>query len=210
MIRVLFALLLALPTLGFAQSLPTNRNQVALVQLINFGCSMSRQVEAESDRIAQVAKDRGVAYVIAPVAWETQTLWPDRMYYALRALHPEWAGAARLALFNGMQRSGMKFEDLAQVTTYLEQDPVLHEAITQKGINWAGAVVLANQDDPLISEAKALRLLDKSGAEDLPAFLWVLNGEIIHREFLRDDSVPQLVRRVINVMDPRQPLDADH
>lgn len=154
---------------------------IVILELVNFGCSRCRAVNDQYPRLQQVAREQGYDLRFAPVTWEQQSLWPDRVYYAFRDLYPEAEHLARSAIFDGIHREGMRFENLEQVLAYFDRRQVPQAALSiYQGFNAAELAERANSEDVLLSEVKAARLLEQAGADEVPVFLWIRGGEIIH------------------------------
>lgn len=156
-------------------------NNTVILELANFNCSRCRAVNDQYQRMHQAAREHGYDMRFAPVVWEQQPLWPDRVYYAFRDLYPEAESLARNALFDGIHREGMRFENLEQVLAYFERRQVPQAALSvYPNFNAAQLAERANSEDVLFSEIKASRLIEQSGAEEVPVFMWVRDGEVIH------------------------------
>lgn len=180
--------------------LPASASGIVVVQLANFHCPRCRNVNDHFQRLQQAARDAGHDMRFAPVVWEGQSLWPDRTYYATRDLFPSTEGLVRDAIFDGLQREGMLFESITQVIAYLERRQIPEKAIKLDAqFNLAAIAERAGTDDTMISEAKAGRLANMSGAEEVPVFVWVQDGQVIKTLSPRDAAEPialvQLVYR---------------
>lgn len=162
----------------FGQSAPAAA-QAALIKLVNFHCPRCRQVNVHTDRIARAAANAGMSFRYAPVAWEGQSLWPDRVYYTVRDQFPGAEGLVRDMFFEGIQQEGLRFEDLPQVLSFLERRQLAKRALAAEPT--FSLVQIADQaasDLSLFSEIKAARLLDMVAAEEVPVFVWVVDGDI--------------------------------
>lgn len=197
------ALSLGLPALAHAQygaspGLAPSPTNVVLLELINFHCARCRAVNDHAERLYEAAANVGIDFRVAPVAWERQSLWPDRVYYATRDVFPKAEGLVRTALFDGIQREGMQFENLEQTIAYLER-----RALPQRGqalysnFSLVPIAERAIAESVLLSEAKAGRLLDMSGAQEVPVFLWIKGGEVIHTISPQDASEPASLVRLV-------------
>lgn len=197
------AMILGLPALARAQygaspGLAPSPTNVVLLELVNFHCSRCRAVNDYADRLHEAAASVGIDFRVAPVAWERQSLWPDRVFYATRDVFPLAEGLIRTALFDGIQREGMQFENLEQTIAYLER-----RAIPQRGqslyTNFSLVPIAerAITEAVLLSEAKAGRLLDMSGAQEVPVFLWIKGGEVVHMVSPQDASEPANLVRLV-------------
>lgn len=188
--------------LSTSPGLPASPTGIVVVELANFHCNRCRSVNDHFDRLKTAAVAAGLDLRFAPVAWEGQSLWPDRVYYAVRDLYPEAEDLMRSAMFDGIQREGMRFEDMPQVLSYLErrQVPRLAGELGSK-FNLAAVAERAMSDDVLFPEMKAGRLLDMSGADEVPVFSWIQDGNLVKTLSPRDAAEPvalvQLVHRTL-------------
>ena len=160
----------------FSQSSP----DIVVVQVANFMCSNSRQVNLQYDRILAACNYAGVGFRFAPVTWQDQSEWPARIYYAVRNLYPKAESVLRDALFDGMQRKGLAFETVSQVMAHLTNNQ-LDVAATklEPSFNLATIVQASAKEDIEVSMLRAIRLTALSEVEMLPSFLWIQGGEII-------------------------------
>jgi hypothetical protein len=159
--------------------------------LANFFCPRCRSVNDQYDRLFQAAREVGNDMRFAPVSWKGQSQWPDRIYYATRALYPTTEALVRNAMFDGLQREGMIFESVAQVVAYLERRQVTEAALKlDPNFSLANIAQRASGDETLLSEAKAGRLINMSGAEEVPVFVWVKDGNVIKTLSPRDVADP--------------------
>lgn len=190
----------ALAQYSRSPGLPASPTGVVVVELANFYCNRCRAANDHYDRLVQTAQSMGVDMRFAPVSWEGQSLWPDRTYYATRDLFPAAEGLIRNAMFDGLQREGMIFETLSQVIAYLERRQVTEKALKLDAkFSLASIAERAISDDTMVAEAKAGRLINLTGAEEVPVFIWVKDGEILKAKSPRDAndalSLVQLVYR---------------
>lgn len=186
---------LMLPAMSaFAQystspGLPASRSGVVVVMLANFYCNRCRQANDHVERLRDAAQGAGHDLRFAPVTWEGQSVWPDRAYYAARDLFPSTEGLIRSALFDGLQREGMLFDSITQIIAYLERRQVAERALKKDpNFNLAAIAERAIQDDTMVAEAKAGRLVNLSGAEEVPVFVWVQDGQVIKTRSLRETN----------------------
>lgn len=181
-------------------------SRVALVQFINFGCALSLQMNQNYERIRETAASAGVEFRVAPVAWQHQGMWADMVYYAARDLYPGFEIPVRKALFDAFQRDGIRFNDVLQVLVYLRQHPdILYILEKNPGISMQAWQTQAESSEPMVAEYKAIRLLESSGVDQLPAFLWLSDGRIIHREVPKNGNVAALLSDVLFTLDPANP-----
>lgn len=171
----------AAPAYSNSPGLPSSPSGLVVLELANFGCSRCNAVNAHYPRMHRVARDLGVDLRFAPIAWVGQSIWPDRVYYAGRDLYPLAEGHFRDAFFMALHTDGMRFENVDQAQAYLARKQVT-EAI--KGLypdfSLEAVIERAKTDDVMISEGKAIRLLEQSAATEMPAFLWITGGEVVH------------------------------
>lgn len=172
-------MLAALP--AWSRSLPPQVPAAAgaLVELINFSCARCFAVNAHRERLSAAAAQANLELRIAPVYWDNQSPWPSYAYYAARNLSPQAASYVLDELFAGMHQEGQKFEELSQVLAFLERRQV-PAALAEKGItlHLPALAKEAASEAVKTSELKAARLLALSGADEVPVFLWVREGEV--------------------------------
>ena len=183
---------------------------MVVVELANFFCNRCRQANDHFDRLQRAARQAGHDLRFAPVSWEGQSLWPDRAYYAARDLYPAVEPLIRHALFEGLQRDGMIFQSISQVVAYLERRQFSTQALElEPRFNLADLAERAGTDDILLAEAKAGRLVNLSGAEQVPVFVWVQDGELIKTRSHRDaNDVIGLVQLVYRDLINNQPASS--
>lgn len=187
---------------GQAAPQPPSSSGVVIVELANLYCDRCRRVNDYFPRLQKLAEEAGMSLRFAPVTWDGQSVWPDRVYYAARDLFPAAESLVRDMLFDGIQREGMAFENLPQVLAYFERKQLTQRALAfDPKFNVAEVAARAAQDDVLNSEVKAARLVVMSAASDVPIFVWLREGEIIKTMSPRDNQDPlalvQLVQREI-------------
>lgn len=181
----------ALAQYSTSPGLPASASGIVIVELANFYCNRCRTVNDHFERLQQTARAVGHDMRFAPVVWEGQSLWPDRTYYATRDLFPETEALVRNAMFDGLQREGMLFESVSQVLAYLERRQVPEKALKlNPKFSLAAIAERAASDDTMVSEAKAGRLVNMSGAEEVPVFVWVQDGQVIKTISPRDAAEP--------------------
>ena len=169
-----------------------------VVEIINFWCPRCRRVNEYYDQLHAVSVAAGSPLRIAPVTWEGQATWPNRVYYAVRDLYPEVEGLLRNMLFDGCQQEGMLFENLAQVMSYLELRQIPRLAQQRHiSLDLLAIADRATSAEPAISEFKANRLLNLSGADAVPAFVWVREGEVSETISPADAPEPGALARLV-------------
>lgn len=178
--------------------LPASASGIVVVELANFHCNRCRAVDDHFERLRSAARDEGHDLRFAPIAWQGQSIWPDRTYYATRDLFPAAESLIRSAMFDGLQREGMLFESIAQVLAYLERRQVPEKALKlEPNFSLAAIATRANAEETLLAEAKASRLVGMSGADAVPVFVWVQDGQVIKTISPSDSAEPMgLVQRV--------------
>lgn len=168
------------PVIGVAQpGTAASPSGLVIVELANFFCDRCRQVNDHYPRLRRAAIAADMDLRFAPVTWQTQSPWPSRVYYATRDLYPEAEQLVRDMLFDGIHAEGMAFENLPQVLSHLERKQLPRRAVEfNKTFNLAQVADRANTDEILFSEVKAGRLIEMSGATEVPVFVWVQNAGI--------------------------------
>lgn len=150
-----------------------------VVELANFFCDRCRQVNDHFPRLKRAAAGASLQLRFAPVTWENQSLWPSRVYYSVRDLYPAAEELVRDMLFDGIHREGMAFENLPQVLSHLERKQIQRRAIElDHTFNLAQVADRANSDEVVLSEMKAGRLVEMSGATEVPVFVWIKDANI--------------------------------
>lgn len=163
-----------------APGLAASPSGVVIVELVNLQCPRCRAVNDYVPQIERAARAAGADLRVAPLAWDGQSAWADRVYYAARDLFPGTENLVREVLFDGIQREGMRFEDLSQVLAYLERREVPKQLVARfPNFKMSEVAAYAGTDAPLLSEMKAGRLADLSMAQEVPVFVWVKNGEVV-------------------------------
>lgn len=190
----------ALAQYNTSPGLQASPSGIVVVELANFYCNRCRSANDHYDRLVQAARAVGHDMRFAPVSWQGQSMWPDRTYYATRDLFPAAESLIRNAMFDGLQREGMLFESISQVVAYLERRQVTENALKlDPKFSLAAIAERAGTDDTMLAEAKAGRLVNLSGAEEVPVFVWVKDGQVIKALSPRDAADPlslvQLVYR---------------
>jgi hypothetical protein len=212
----LFSALLYIPG-AFAQEtspgLPASPSGVVVVELINLHCPRCRAVNDSEPLLKRAALAAGEDLRIAPIAYTDQSPWPDRVYYSARDLYPGSEDLIRDTLFDGIQTDGLEFEDLPQVLSYLQSNGVT-DKLAAKFPNFSLNAIAdqANSDAPMFSEGKAARLVQQSGADAVPVFLWIKDGQIIDAISPKNDDEggPQLVQEVMHKLQTTPDAPAAH
>lgn len=176
--------------------------RTVLVEIINFHCPRCRALNDSYAELATAAKEANIPFRVVPATWQGQSLWPSRVYYAVRDLYPGLEGVIRDALFEGIQQEGQAFEELPQVIAYLERLklPLRIKAVLPE-FDLLAVADRAASDAPLISEVKVSMLIEQSGATAVPVFAWVRDGKVVH--VLSPDDAPEpgpLARKVIQTL----------
>lgn len=180
------------PILGAASPGLTNSSSgIVVVELANLFCDRCRQVNDHYPRLKKIAEASGIELRFAPLTWEGQSMWPSRVFYAVRDLYPAAEQLVRDALFDAIQREGMAFENLPQVLAYFERKQLPQRALEfDRKFNLATVADRALNDDILYSEMKAGRLIELSMASEVPVFVWLKDGEVVKALSPRDAKEP--------------------
>lgn len=168
------------PVRGQAQpGVAPSATGVVVVELANFFCDRCRQVNDHYPRLRRAAQSVGMDLRFASITWETQSPWPSRVYYAARDLYPETEHLVRDMLFDAIHREGLAFENLPQVLSHLERKQLGRRAAEfDKTFNLAQVADRAGTEEVLFSEVKAGRLIEMSGATEVPVFVWVEAAQV--------------------------------
>ena len=182
--------------------LPASASGAVVVELINFHCPRCRAVNDHFESLSRHADAAGLKLRIAPVTWDGQSAWPDRMYYAVRDLCPAAEALMRDTLFDGIQREGLQFESLAQVVSYLERRQFGAQAAKlDSSFNLVAIADRAASDVSMLSEMKAGRLLMLAETTEVPTFAWVREGQVVGTVAPVDGQEPvELIQRVVRKM----------
>lgn len=153
-----------------------------IVEVANFNCSRCYAVNSNYDRLARLAYNVKKDLVFAPATWEGQSLWPSRVYYSMRDLYPRTEQAARNTLFHGIHQDGQVFETLSQVAAYFERNQTLDAARNlDPDFDWAQVAARSETNEPLYSEIRATRLIEMAGVQDVPTFIWLVDGKLTQK-----------------------------
>lgn len=152
---------------------------ITIVEVANFQCSICRAMNDHYGRIVAQAAEKQIDVRFAPVAWEGQSLWPNRVYYSMRDLYPQSEKLVRDAIFTGIHDEGQPFETLMQVVTYLEGKNI-PTLLQEKGVrlDWGDVVRRAEGNEPLFSEIRAGQLIELAGVEEVPSFIWLKDAKV--------------------------------
>lgn len=173
------AALLARPLMALAAPTSKPVSGFAIVEIANFECGRCADVNQQFARIEAAARAKKIEVRFAPAAWQGQSLWPDRVYYASRDTFPKVAGIVRDAIYKGIHVQGQPFESLAQVRAYFDQEGILKNALAlDPSFNWEAVAKVADSDAPLWSEVKVARLIDEAMIEETPSFIWLGDGKV--------------------------------
>lgn len=195
----------ALPVLARAADLPSVQpNTIGgprniLLEVVNFHCPRCRAVNDYLPQIEAQAANLKLPVRVAPLAWEGQSLWPDRVYYATRDLFPGTEAVMRDAFFDGIQGEGLAFDDLPEVLSFIQTRGLLPQLVrVDPKFNLEALADYATSNAPLVSEMKAGRLVGLSMAQEVPVFIWIGDGKILHTITPADAADPgSLVKKVL-------------
>lgn len=193
--------------------LPASPTGVVVVELINLHCPRCRAVNDSEPLLKKSALAAGMDLRIAPIAYTNQSPWPDRVYYAARDLYPGSEDLIRDTLFDGVQTDGLEFEDLPQVLSYLQAHEVPAKLVARfPNFSLNSLADQATSDAPMFSEGKAARLVQQSGADAVPVFLWIKDGQITDAIAPKsdDEGGPQLVQEVLRKLQTTPAVPAAH
>lgn len=184
--------------------LPSPTGVVAL-ELINFHCPRCRAVNLSVPRFHTLASSVGIDFRVAPITWEGQSPWPARMFYSTRDLFPKAEVFVRDVIFEGIHRDGLTFENLQQTVAYFEKRDILKKGLSvHENFSLAAIAERTADETLLIAEIKAARLLEKSGARDVPVVLWIKDGDIQKSLSPAPGSdAASFVQRVVHELSPK-------
>jgi hypothetical protein len=150
-----------------------------IVEIANFQCTRCAGVNTQYSRLRDEAGKKKIDLLFSPAAWQGQSLWPDRVYYAARDLYPRAQDVVRDAIFKGIHQQGQPFEALVQVRAYFEHEKIIEAAQkADKAFDWKQVEAKANSDDPLWAEVRVSKLIDLAFVTQTPAFLWLGDGQL--------------------------------
>jgi hypothetical protein len=170
--RILGTLLGLLATCLLATGIAQAR-EVSVVKIVNFSCSVCRASESQDEPIRAAVQASGGQYVLATMPTGETTYWRELMYYAARAQDPALEPLVRESFYRGSQDMGLPFSDMTQVAVWLAQD------LPQRRVDWA-ALGRSAVTEGLARDAlgRALRIIVASGAQKLPSYVFVVDGEL--------------------------------
>lgn len=163
---------------------------LTVVELANFYCSRCYAVNAFFGDMQRVSYDAQIDLLFAPMSWNDQSEWPTRVYYAARDVYPRLEPLVRDGIFAGIHQDGLPFESLSQVGAYLDRQGIFEQARVQyPDFDWMRIATVADSDEPMYAQARAVRLVEVSGIEEVPAFLWIGDSRVIR--VLAADQLPE-------------------
>jgi len=167
MLRKLVALVVSLVPL-WAQA------DVSVVKIINFSCPYCRASETMDDPIRRAAEASGGKMVYAALpADENSDGSRERVYYAVRSLLPDKEPLVRQSLYKGAQDLGYPLASAEQTIDWLSTDLVALK------YDWTLATTAVESRATQDAFARAVRLTLKSGAQVLPSYVVVKDGELV-------------------------------
>lgn len=164
-----FALLAALLLgTGAAQA-----REVSVAKVVNFSCATCRASESQDDAIRAAVRSTGGQFVLATMPMAQDNYWRELLYYAARAYDPALESKVRESLYRGAQDMGLPFSDMTQVVVWLTQD------LPEQRVDWT-ALGRSALTDGAAREAlgRALRLIVASGAQKIPSYVFIVDGEL--------------------------------
>lgn len=146
---------------------------VHVVEIANFSCPFCLAMEPAGAEVRRATEATGGRFVFAPLTLqEGASNWRDRLYYAARNQGPKAEAAVRGALFRGAQDLNLPMENLDQTLVFLAEE------LSSLGLDWERL----RQDalDPTTSESyqRALWLAASAGIDAVPAYIFIVDGEI--------------------------------
>jgi protein-disulfide isomerase len=148
--------------------------EVSVVKIINFTCPYCRSSEALDPPLKQAAEATGGRFVYATIPTED----PDDsarelVYYAARHVIPEHEPFVRASLYKGAQDLGYPLATAAQTVEWLATD------LARLNIDWTKVLQASGEKAALDAYQRALRLTVRSGAQVLPTYVLVKDGEVL-------------------------------
>lgn len=200
---------LALGALPLSRALASSQQApmvITVVEIANFNCSRCYAVNKHFDRLQKAAYEARSDLLFTPATWEGQSEWPSRVYYSIRDLHPAIEPLARNTIFEGIHEQGQIFETLSQVQAYFDKEKVFDKAkLVDPGFNWNEVTAYAQSNEPLYSEVRVSKLIELSGAQEVPTFIWIGDSKLIGNVSPLNAPEPlQLVAEVIRKMSVTQ------
>lgn len=146
---------------------------VSVVKVLSFSCPVCRAAEAQDAHIEPAVRAQGGRFVHAPIPDGQGTGARELVYYAARALGPDVERKIRVSLYKGAQDLGYPFNAVSEVLDWLQTDlPALN--LDRNALAKAAAAPAARQ-----ALDRAIHLTLRSGAQELPSYLFVRNGEVL-------------------------------
>lgn len=147
---------------------------VSVVKVVNFSCPYCRSSEAMDEPIRQAAQRAGGKLVYATLpADETSQGDRELVYYAARSVFPAQEPAVRASLYRGAQDLGYPLQTKQQTLEWLATD------LEGLKLNWSTVAAAADGTDAQQAFERAVRLTVKSGAQLLPSYIVVKDGQLL-------------------------------
>ncbi len=147
---------------------------VHVVEIANFSCPYCLAMESAGNELRRATEATGGRFVFAPISpQEGASNWQDRIYYAARNQGPKAEAAVRAALFRGAQDLNLPMENLDQVLVFLAED------LSSLELDWVRLRQDALNPSTLESYQRALWLGASAGIDAVPAYIFIVDGEIV-------------------------------
>lgn len=148
--------------------------EVSVVKIINFSCPYCRASESMDDPIRKAAEATGGKMVYATLpADESSDGSREKVYYAARSLMPDKEPAIRQSLYKGAQDLGYPLATAEQTIEWLSTD------LVSLKYDWTLVASAVRGSVAQEAYARAVRLTLKSGAQVLPSYVVVKDGELV-------------------------------
>lgn len=160
--------------LAFALIAPSLASaEVSVVKIINFSCQFCRSSEAMDEPIRKAVTAAGGKMVYATLpADEASDGSRELVYYAARTLIPGQEPRIRDSLYKGAQDLGYPLMTTGETTEWLSTD------LADLKYDWTLVRDAAASRATRESFERAIRLTIKAGAQVLPSYVIVKDGEI--------------------------------
>jgi protein-disulfide isomerase len=152
----------------------TAHAEVSVVKIINFSCPYCRASESMDEPIRRAVQEGGGRLVYAALpADESSDGSRELVYYATRDAFPQLEPQVRAALFKGAQDLGYPLMTTEQTAEWLSTE------MQDQKIDWTRITQAAAQQPTRAAFERAVRLTLKSGAQALPSYVIVKDGQLI-------------------------------
>ena len=143
--------------------------KVTVVEIAALTCPVCQKMMEASEGLSQQLAVRGVQYSFAPIAASTpEQVFGPLAYYAARAQGDRVANRVKRSLFDAYVTNGLQLTSPTQVIEWLQSDIGISTPIDYKSIYQE-----SHSPDAQNALGRAYRLVQLSGAVDLPSFIIV-------------------------------------